>query len=307
MSMTPAFPAIPVPPVQAAPGTFSSPDTVIATGGQMVALAQDFMGRLESAAYFTAPTINTDLPTIPAAPAPVTAPMPTLADVTWVVPGSPADLSAVVPDVTQYLPGPFSGTLPGLVFGTMPIVDYGSAPDQPAIDLNFTYPTLNLNLPVAPSLMSVSVGLLGDVVLPTWTAEMPILLAMPPNIVGYAEGAIYTSTLLSSLSNDLNLAITTGQGLVVGGDIETVHDRHAARQFARAFDLDEMPAPTRPDLAIERHRHRGRVGERKAALAGLGEIGLFRASVAIDRETRLRRIEPENFGDFRLVEHRGAA
>ena len=237
MTMTPAFFAIPVPPVKAAPDTFSNPASVIATGSQMVALAQDFMGRLESAAYFTAPTINTNLPTIPAAPAPVTAPMPTLADVTWIVPGSPADLSAVVPDVTQYLPGPFSGTLPGLVFGTMPIVDYGSAPDQPAIDLNFTYPTLNLNLPVAPSLMNVSVGLLGDVVLPTWTAEMPILLAMPPNIAGYAEGAIYTSTLLSSLSNDLNLAITTGQGLVVGGDIETaMWDRAREREYRQQAD-----------------------------------------------------------------------
>ena len=69
--------------------------------------------------------------------------------------------------------------------------------------------------------------------------------------------------------------------IVVRADVEPVDDRHAARELALRFDRDPMARPGEADRAVERDRHRGRIGEREADLAGLDAIGLAGAAVAI--------------------------
>ncbi len=63
---------------------------------------------------------------------------------------------------------------------------------------------------------------------------------------------------------------------------EPVDDRHAAGELALRFDRDAMARPGQADRAVERDRHRGRIGERQAGLAGLDMIGLAGAAVRFE-------------------------
>ena len=80
----------------------------------------------------------------------------------------------------------------------MPQPDFGTAPAAPAVDLNFTFPTLSLNLPTAPSLLSISTVPFGGVTLPTLDVTVPTLNLTPPNILAYGPETVFTSTLLTS-------------------------------------------------------------------------------------------------------------
>ena len=196
--------------VAAPPTVFGSVSDITATANKMLTVAETFMYSLGQAGWFNAPVISPNFPTTPSAPAPVTANMPALLNVPWNAPGAPAALTAVAPDISKFLPGPFTGVAPGLVFGAMPIADYGVAPASPAIDLNFTFPTLSLNIPNAPSLLAINTVKFNGVNLPTLSQDVPTLTAVAPNILPYVEGPTYVSTLLTSLETDLNTAIATG-------------------------------------------------------------------------------------------------
>lgn len=203
-------------PVTASPPTvFGTVANVTATSDRMLTVATNFMSNLSQAGWFNAPVISPNFPQATAAPQPLTASMPTLRDVVWTNPNAPGDFTTVAPDVSSFLPGPFTGVAPGLVFGTMPVSDFGPAPDAPGIDLNFTMPTLSLNIPAAPDMLSLNTVTFGGVTLPTLSADVPNLTAVAPNIIGYVEGPLYVSTLLSSLETDLNAAITTGAYLTL--------------------------------------------------------------------------------------------
>ena len=228
-----------------APATVPNPSTMQAQAVSMVSTATGFINSLATAGYITPPVIDFKGVDIATAPKPVTDTMPTLTNVAWVQPTAPTDFTGTVPDVSGYIPGPFTGVAPMLSFGTAPIPDYGSSPDAPGINLNFTFPSLELTLPAVPSLMSISVLPFDGVTLPTLDATVPNLTAFAPNILGYNEKAIYVSTLLTSLEGDLNSAITTGEGLVVGGDVENaIWDRGREREYRQQADalleLDRM-------------------------------------------------------------------
>ncbi|MDR3427800.1 hypothetical protein [Silvimonas sp.] len=219
--------------------------TVQSVSTQMVSLAEAYMGSLIGAGWFSAPSISPDFPEITTPPAPVTANMPTLQAVSWSVPAQPSAFGVKPPDVAGLLPGPFTGTPPSLVFGTMPVVDYGTAPAAPAVDLNFTMPTLDLNLPAAPSLLSISVKPFNGVTLPTLSVNVPSLTAVAPNIIPYEEGATYASLLLSSLINDLNSAVADGSYLTLNQQVQDgLWDAGREREYRQQADalaeLDRM-------------------------------------------------------------------
>ena len=228
-----------------APATAIDPSPMQAIGTSMVTTASNFMNSLMSAANFTPPVINPTLPKLDTAPKPVTANMPALIDVAWSTPVAPAGWSTPAPSVTSFLPGPFTGTAPTVAFGTMPVPDYGIAPAAPAVDLNFDFPTLSLNLPAAPSLLSVSTVPFAGVTLPTLDVTVPQLTLTPPNILAYGSEALFVSTLLTSLEGDLNSALTTGKGLVIGGVVENAiwdaaREREYRAQAAALAGLDQM-------------------------------------------------------------------
>lgn len=234
------------------PQTFALPQTVSYAGvqaiaGSMVSSAEDFMDQLGNAGWFVAPTINPKFPDLASAPSTSALAAPNLRDPSWVVPAAPAAFTTQAPDISKLLPGPFTGAAPIPVFGSAPLPDFGSAPVSPSIDLNFTYPTLSINIPAAPSLMSVGVVPFGGVTLPTFNAAAPILTVASPNILAYGPETIFVSTLLTSLENDLNTALTTGQGLVVGGQVEealwdSAREREYRQQGDALADLDRMEA-----------------------------------------------------------------
>lgn len=197
------------------PSVFGDVAKVIATSDQMISLADTFMIGLTQAGWFSAPSINPNFPTTPSAPLPVTAGLPALQAVTWTTPSQPNAFGASPPDVSRLLPGPFSGVQPNLMFGTAPAPDFGAAPAAPGIDLNFNFPTLDLNLPAAPDLLSIANVSFDGVTLPTLSADVPVLTAVAPSILPYQEGQTYVSTLLDSLTNDLNVAIADGSYLTL--------------------------------------------------------------------------------------------
>ena len=227
------------------PNSAIDPSSMQAIGTSMVTAASNFMGSLMNAANFTPPVINPDLPKIATAPQPVTANLPSLINVAWNTPNAPAGWSTPAPSISQYLPGLFTGTAPAVHFGTAPTPDFGTPPPQPAVDLNFTYPTLSLNIPAAPSLLAINSIPFGGVTLPTFSGTMPALTLTPPSILAYGPETPFTSLLLTSLAADLNDAITTGKGLVVGGVVENAlwdaaREREYRAQAAALAGLDQM-------------------------------------------------------------------
>jgi hypothetical protein len=220
-----------------APPQVLNVSTVQSVSSQMMSLATSYMGSLINAGWFSAPHIDPNFPTITTAPAPVTASMPTLQAVSWTVPAQPSNFAANPPSVAGLLPGPFTGTPPSLVFGTMPVADYGTAPAAPGIDLNFTMPTLAMNLPAAPSLLSISTTPFEGVTLPTLNVAVPTLTAVAPSIIPYREGTTYTSLLLSSLIDDLSAAVTDGSYLTLNQQAQNaLWDAGREREYRQQAD-----------------------------------------------------------------------
>jgi hypothetical protein len=215
---------------------------VFTTSQNMMTLATNFMDALKTAGYFAPPVINPNFPTVTSAPSIAGATMPALQAVAWVVPAAPAAFSQTPPDVSNYLPGPFTGAAPALSFMALPTKDYGSAPASPPIDLNFTMPTLNLNLPSVPPLMSLDTIAWNGVSTPTLNVSVPQLTAVAPTILPYLESGVYVSALLTSLEADLQHAMDEGVWTGLPGSIETaLWDRAREREYrAQADALAEL-------------------------------------------------------------------
>jgi len=225
----------------------TSNSSVSSIATSMVGSASSFMSNLQTAGDFTPPVVDPTFPLIDTAPRPVTADMPSLISTQWVTPSAPATFTGAVPNVTSYLPQMFSTPAPSVSFGSMPAPDYGTAPDAPAVDLNYSYPTLSVNIPAAPALLSISIAPFGGVTLPTLDATAPQFTLNQPNILAYGPETVFVSTLLSSLEADLNVALTTGQGLIVGGPVEQAlwdagREREYRAQAAALASLDQMEA-----------------------------------------------------------------
>jgi hypothetical protein len=242
MSYTPPT----VPTFSPTAGTYyGDPNAMFALSMGMIQIAESYLDQLgASAASLVPPVINPSFPTIGTAPMPITATMPNLLGVTWTTPGSPGPFSGTL-NTDGLLPGPFQGTAPILNFGTAPAPFSGVIPPQPAVNLNFTYPTPSIVLPSVPPLLALDTILLPEVVVPAFSALVPSLNATAPAIQKYTEGPLFTSALLTEVQNDLLRALTDGTwtGLPAaaeGGLWDRGSEREYRAQADALADLDRM-------------------------------------------------------------------
>ena len=231
---------------QIPPGSYyGDPAYMFQLSAKMIITAEDYLNQLgASAASLFPPVINPTFPVVNAAPTPATASMPTLQDITWLTPGSPPPFSGSL-NTDGLLPGPFQGVAPSLNFGSPPAAFEGTIPAAPTTNLNFTYPTPSVVLPSPPALLTLDTISFGEVVIPTFSADIPTLTAIAPRIQIYTEGALYTSALLAQTETDLQRALTDGTwtGLPSAAE-QGLWDRASEREFrAQAdaiADLDRM-------------------------------------------------------------------
>lgn len=176
----------------------------------LITQAEAYSAQLVLAAQSIQPQqINVTFPTISAPPKPLTGALPALLDVSFIMPGQPGAFGATL-DITGLLPGPFTGLAPTLNFGVLPSPPTATVPASPPIDLNFVYPTVAINLPSPPQLMTLDMVTFNPVVIPTFNVAEPALTAVAPSLIGYNEPAFYTSSLLSALQTSLQNALTNG-------------------------------------------------------------------------------------------------
>lgn len=159
-----------------------------------------------------APTINPRFPTVTNAPAIMTAAPPALMDVIWELQNAPVPFTETL-TLSDYLPAPFDATPPLMVFGTAPTQGNDILPAAPGITTDYTYPTLDLALPLAPTLMSLSVIPFTGVDMPMVDYTVPTLTAVEPSLQTYVPGASYSSSLLTLVKNSLTDRIENGTGL----------------------------------------------------------------------------------------------
>lgn len=236
---------IPLAPSQATPGTWGDPTNMFAVSHELIAEAENYINAIEaSASQLVAPVINPSFPVVTAPPTPGTVGPPSLQTVTWNVPAAPAAFSGSVA-LSGLLVGPFAGIAPTLNFGSPPAAFSGTAPVAPAITTSYTYPTVALTLPTAPSLLSLDTVTFPDIVIPGFAISVPAMTAVAPGAFNYTEGALFTSALLTALQTDLQNAIATGTGLSLPNAaqqalIDAAYEREY-RTLANAIaDLERM-------------------------------------------------------------------
>jgi hypothetical protein len=197
--------------------------------------ANNFLLKLGSlAGNLTPPTINAEFPASPSAP-PLTVPAPPAgATIVWTAPALPTAFSGSV-TVDDILPAPFEDDPPELVFGSVPIFNE-IAPDAPGVDISFDIPDLVVNLPVAPSLLSINVSPFDGINIPTLDVTIPELTIDAPSIREYTPGAQYTSGLLTRLKTKLEDILTNG-GTGLSPDVEqAIWDRGREREARQMRD-----------------------------------------------------------------------
>src|SRR5882762_8896624 len=103
---------------------------------------------------------------------------------------------------------------------------------------------------------------------------------LPPLII---DGPIDFGLLASIQNRGPNRSIA-----VVGGHVEAVYHGHAQSQFAGGLHIHIVFALLGDNRRVQRYGHRHRVGQRNSMLTGLLEVSLLSATVALNREARLR-------------------
>jgi len=171
---------------------------------QRTAVADAFITALYgSVATIVPPVITPVFPTVTTPPQPVVPVLPSFSTFTFTTPPSPGSFTETL-NVDGILPGPFDTSPPTLNFGTAPAVFSQPAPDQPAIDTNYDYPTLSFTLPSPPNLLTLATVQFDGVTMPTAPdSNIPALVAAEPSIIEYVPGSPYTSNLLTQLQTTL--------------------------------------------------------------------------------------------------------
>jgi hypothetical protein len=191
---------------------------------------------INTSASMVPPTISPEFPTVPTPPIPVTPVLPEFATFTFTTPPSPGSFSETL-NIEGILPEPFDVAPPVLNFGTAPAAAFGVAPDKPAIDTNYEYPTMSVTLPTAPALLTLQTINFSGITMPTApSSDIPPLTAVEPDIIPYVPGASYTSQLLTELQTSLQERIN-GANTGLPADIETnLWNRAREREYRQMSD-----------------------------------------------------------------------
>lgn len=178
---------------------------------QHASVADAYIAKMgELAAALVPPVINPQFPINPNAPSISTPAAPSLLPIDYVAPVTPAPFTGTLDLTGDDFPS-FDATPPSLIFPNAPTPDViGSLPVTPSVDLNFTYPTVDVELPAAPGLISINVPSFDGVTFPTFDAEAPVINLVAPQIVQYVPNAPYTDALLSGLISECQTRIATG-------------------------------------------------------------------------------------------------
>lgn len=223
-----------------------SASSVLAYAQGRVATVDQYVADMKTAVLdLVAPVINPEFPTGGVAPAIETPAAPDFVQPVWVAPAMPSAFTEVL-DLSDLQVEPFDENPPELIYGAPPQAPNVELPDAPAVNLEFDDPTLSVNLPATPNLLSISVAPFGGLNMPTFDAVEPTLNLVEPSIREYVPGSQYTSELLTALQDKLQSDITSGStGL--GQQAETaLWERGAEREYRSAADaitaLEDMEA-----------------------------------------------------------------
>lgn len=214
---------------------------------QHATVADQFIAELgQLAQAIVPPTITPVFPTNTNAPAISVPPPPSVDPIVYTPPPVPAPFTGTL-TINDMFPN-FTAGPPSLIFPNAPTPAFGMSPQQPAINTNFVYPTVSVDLPAAPALLSLDILKFNGVTLPTLSATAPVMTAVAPSIVQYIPNAPYTDALLSELTltlkERLDIGLTgTNTGLPPSVE-KNIWDRAREREFKAAGDaivaLDRM-------------------------------------------------------------------
>lgn len=252
--MTLTAPFLPTPNVGPLPNpqAFADLNTVFTLSGQIIQSAEQYVTTLAENGSFVAPVINVDFPKLATAPNPNIPNFPELiglnfpnAGITWEMPTAPQPNIPPI-NVSTDLPGPYNGPgAPDVSYPAIPVRDYGQAPPAPGLDLNFTYPTINVTFPNVPNLLAINTIQFNPLVIPTFEINPPILLVLAPSPIPYVEEAFYTSPELTLVQTSLSDAINSGTD--TGLDAATqqaiwnaAYEREYRAQFNALEELERM-------------------------------------------------------------------
>jgi hypothetical protein len=202
---------------------------------------KDYLIKLgQAAADVNPPLITPVFPTTPTAPPLLTAAPPEMQTIIWELPGLPDAFTGSL-DVGDLLPEPFDGEPPLLAFPAAPAGFVETAPDAPGVNITWEDPTLELNLPAPPSLLSISTTKFSGLNFPTIDTAIPELTVVAPSVREYVPGALYTSALLGVAQSTLQRFITEG-GTALPPEIErALWDRAREREYrAKADAIDGL-------------------------------------------------------------------
>jgi len=205
---------------------------------ETILAAEGYINKLGNLALqLQPPVINPVFPVNTIPPAISVPPVPATQTIVWTAPTVPAPFTGSL-DVRSLFPGPLTATPPTLNFPTPPLPGFGNVPPSPAVQLDFTFPSLDLSLPSPPSLLNLSVVPFAGLLMPTAPSQnIPQLTIAPPGIIPYTPGARYTSALLTDLEAQLDARIVSGTNTGLPPAVEqALWDRGREREYRSQAD-----------------------------------------------------------------------
>jgi hypothetical protein len=211
-----------------------------------VSYALQFVGALQDAATnLNPPQIAVSQIQTPPVPQFYNVNRPTLQPITFSLPPIPTEFTGQL-NVDGLLPAPFDASPPTLVLGAVPTAEFDPLPTAPGVDLSFVMPELDLSLPTAPELLSISVSTFNGISLPAppGPGDEPVLNIVAPTIREYVPGTQYSSALLTALEGELLRRITDGGTMlnpaVEGAIWDRGREREAETLRVKLDDLERM-------------------------------------------------------------------
>lgn len=297
---------------------FNDISGVVAYAHDRVTAVDGFVsGLTQQVLTLVAPSINPQFPTLLSAPALNTANAPAITQPVFVAPALPAAFTQTI-DTSGLDVQPFDGNPPQLTFGAAPAAFTEQIPAAPGVNLAYDYPTLEVQLPAAPPLLSINTINFSGFELPDFTAQPPDQVwLIAPGVVNYVPGSQYTSALLTDLQTHLQGVITNGSpGLTLPGE-QAIWDRGREREAYSQADallkLDQMESlgyAFAPGIWLDARTKiitEGIANERgynREATAKSAELALdyLKAAIATATDIEGRLIEYNNQVEQRLFE-----